>query len=226
MISDKEIEEFDAARANGKEFTLEEARLTASLLARQCLFQQGALDLSQKYLRDTHIEILAEGLKQNCSVSKLDLSREPEHPELLNVSRSFGDPGIIKIAEALAENRTLTSLDLRWIKIHRVGYLALAKALSENGTLTKLKITALKENKPDDYTSPWEQIKKAQSRLDNRIQYIRFYHPFLPPSIESVKMVKDLVRRNRNNRRLMTTSLVENLLRDLEEPPPEKCSIQ
>lgn len=226
VITEKEMADFETARANGREFSLEAATLTASLLERQYIFDGGVLDLSQKYLRDEHVQILAQGLRHNRSITKLDLSRLPENPELLNVPRSFGDRGVIEIAKALQANRALTTLDLRWIKITEVAYRALAEGLENNSVLTELKFTAPKITMSGDHLPFVEKIHRAHSRLENNLRCLKFYFPHRLPSIEEVERVRDLVKRNRRNHRLMTVSLLSYLLEGSEERTPEKCSLQ
>jgi Ran GTPase-activating protein (RanGAP) involved in mRNA processing and transport len=91
------------------------------------------VNLSGEDLSLARIQELAELLKNNTTIKKLTLSNIYN-----NVMR---EGGAVLIAEALASNRTLLSLDLSNNAIDSAGGIALAKALQQNNTLKSINLS-------------------------------------------------------------------------------------
>ena len=89
------------------------------------------LDLSRNTVKidDASVASLAEMLKSNTTLTKLNLS-----------SADFGTAGAASLAEALKSNTTLTKLNLSVNTIYDAGVAALAEALKSNTTLTELEL--------------------------------------------------------------------------------------
>ena len=81
-------------------------------------------------ISDAHIVALAEALKQNTSLTELDLS-----------SNHISDQGAADLAEALKQNMSLTELNLSANDISAQGAAALAEALKQNTSLTQLNLS-------------------------------------------------------------------------------------
>ena len=86
----------------------------------------GRVDLSQKMIRDSHVEALCE------AVNKYEVK------ELWLNGNQLGDAGAEAIAAMLRTNRSLTFLDLERNKIGDAGAEAIAAMLRTNRSLTVL----------------------------------------------------------------------------------------
>ena len=88
------------------------------------------LDLSRNFIGDSGAAGLAEALKSNTTLTVLNMS-----------NNDIGDAGAAGLAEALKSNTTLTDLDLSSNAIGAAGAAGLAKSLQSNATLTKLDLS-------------------------------------------------------------------------------------
>ncbi|KAG0358602.1 hypothetical protein BGZ54_010353 [Gamsiella multidivaricata] len=89
--------------------------------------QKLSVEMNATFIGVNELEILAEALKTNSTLTTLNLE-----------SNSIGDNGALALSEALKTNSTLTSLDLQYNSIRENGALALSEALKTNSTLTTL----------------------------------------------------------------------------------------
>jgi len=143
------------------------APLVADFLAGDCRLE--SLYLSCNRLGDDGVAAIARGLAANRTVQRLSLASNrigpagaaalaaalTEHPTIALVDLGFtkatntvgelgnfvGDEGARVLAEMLAHNRTLRSLDLLHNFISQVGVNHLRRALDDNRTLTSLQLT-------------------------------------------------------------------------------------
>ena len=101
-------------------FHLKLARAFGSFLTLQTLTLTPAIS-------EAHVVVLAEALKGNTNLTKLDLS-----------NNYISDQGAAGLAEALKQNTGLARLDLASNKIYDDGAAVLAEALKQNTSLTRL----------------------------------------------------------------------------------------
>ena len=87
------------------------------------------LQLSKAEIGDMGAQALAEALRENSSLTKLELD-----------ANSIGDAGAQALAETLRENSSLATLRLAGNSIGDAGAQALAEALGENSSLATLEL--------------------------------------------------------------------------------------
>ena len=111
----------ECKRDDDSSFHLKMARVSGS-----CLKLQN-LDLSERFVSEGDVVLVAEALKVNSTLTKLCLS-----------DNGIGDQGATGLTEALKVNSALTVLDLDYNGIGDQGATGLAEALKVNSALTML----------------------------------------------------------------------------------------
>lgn len=108
------------------------------------------VDLSHKILDLRDVRKLTSALKENLTITEIDLSKT-----------QIGDEGAKILAEYLQDNHYIKRLDLYQALIHDEGMIALAKSLESNSALTSINLTG---HYPTGYYGGFEWYQP-----DNRI---------------------------------------------------------
>lgn len=147
------------------EFKVEEEQRKARFEAALARIQKGESeeeDLSTCSVQEEHAKKLAEALKVNNKLTKLDL-----------YDNELGDEGLKALSECFRANKTLRVLNLKWNglgKLNQIGapdndsgVKMFAKALQENKTLEQINL---------EWNQIWEDGRKMLATLRSKTRHI------------------------------------------------------
>jgi len=148
-----------------------------------------SLEIASCAIGQNGIEYIADALKVNTSLLKLNLGFLKSTNDIDEIPNIIGSHGAIHFANMLSTNTTLRSIDLSHTGILKAGLIAISDAMSLNNTVIALNII---QREVPQKTLSIEIIKKSVEKNRKLIPDDKFkeiYDIIEPPHLQEIKSV-------------------------------------